>query len=56
MGDILPIGAHFPRFGKRAEITIGPPFRVDQFLNLPNTRETWQKIAGYVMERIAALQ
>jgi 1-acyl-sn-glycerol-3-phosphate acyltransferase len=56
MGDILPIGAHFPRFGKRAEIIIGPPFRLDQFLNLPNTGETWQQIADYVMERIAALQ
>ncbi len=55
MGDILPIGAHFPRFGKNAEIVVGPPFRVDQFLALPNNRETWQKIADHVMERIAAL-
>jgi 1-acyl-sn-glycerol-3-phosphate acyltransferase len=56
MGDILPIGARFPRFGRRAEIIVGPPFRVDQFLSLPNTRETWQRIADHVMERIAALE
>jgi 1-acyl-sn-glycerol-3-phosphate acyltransferase len=56
MGDILPIGARFPRFGRRAEIIVGSPFRVDQFLSLPDTRETWQRIADHVMERIAALE
>jgi 1-acyl-sn-glycerol-3-phosphate acyltransferase len=56
MGDILPIGARFPRVGQRAEIIVGSSFRVDQFLSLPNTRETWQSIADHVMERIAALE
>lgn len=56
MGEILPIGARFPRFGRTAEVIVGPPFTIDQFRTLPNTRETWQKIADHVMERIAELE
>lgn len=56
MEQILPIGARFPRLGRRAEIIIGPPFRVDEFRSLPNNPETWQRIADRVMERIAELR
>lgn len=56
MEQILPIGSHFPRIGKRVEILIGEPFRIDQFRSLPNNRETWQAIADYVMSKIAALR
>ncbi len=56
MEQVLPIGSHFPRIGKRVEIIVGEPFRIDQFRSLPNNRDTWQAIADYVMSRIAALR
>jgi hypothetical protein len=34
---------------------IGPPFSVDDLRALPNTKETWQKIADRLMEKIAEL-
>ncbi len=56
MERVLPIGSRFPRIGKRVEIRVGPPFRIDQFLSLPNNRATWQAIADHVMSKIAALR
>jgi hypothetical protein len=44
-----------PRVGKRVDIVIGPPFSVDDLRALPNTKETWQKIADRLMEKIAEL-
>ncbi len=56
MEKILPIGSRFPRIGQHAEISIGAPFRIDDFRSLPNTPETWQKISDHLMQRIADLQ
>ena len=53
--QVLPIGSVVPRIGKRVEIVIGPPFSVDDLRALPNTKETWQKIADRLMEKIADL-
>jgi monolysocardiolipin acyltransferase len=53
---VLPVGARLPRIGNRVEIIIGPAFTIEPFRSLPNTRETWQLIAGHLMERIAALR
>jgi 1-acyl-sn-glycerol-3-phosphate acyltransferase len=55
LDQLLPIGSVIPRIGKRVDIVIGPPFSVDDLRVLPNTRETWQKIADRVMEKIAEL-
>ncbi len=55
LDQLLPIGSVVPRIGKRVDIMIGPPFRVDDLRALPDTRETWQKIADRVMEKIAEL-
>ena len=55
LDQVLPIGCVAPRIGKRVEIVIGPPFSVDDLRALPNTRETWQKIADRLMARIAEL-
>ena len=55
LDKVLPIGAVVPRIGKRVEIVIGPPFSVDDLRALPNTQETWQKIADRLMEKIAEL-
>ena len=55
LDQVLPIGAVVPRIGKRVDIVIGPPFSVDDLRALPNTQETWQKIADRVMEKIAEL-
>lgn len=52
---VLPIGSVVPRVGKRVDIVIGPRFSVDDLRALPNTRDTWQKIADRVMEKIAEL-
>jgi 1-acyl-sn-glycerol-3-phosphate acyltransferase len=52
---VLPIGSVVPRIGKRVDIVIGPPFSVDDLRALPNTKETWQKIADRLMEKIAEL-
>jgi len=40
---------------RRVGIVIGPPFNVDDLHALPNTKETWQKIADRLMEKIAEL-
>jgi 1-acyl-sn-glycerol-3-phosphate acyltransferase len=53
--EVLPIGSVVPRVGGRVDIVIGPPFSVDDLRALPNTRETWQKIADRLMEKIASL-
>jgi 1-acyl-sn-glycerol-3-phosphate acyltransferase len=55
LDQLLPIGSVVPRIGKRVDIVIGPPFRVDDLRTLPNTMETWQEIADRVMEKIAEL-
>ncbi|HET7874311.1 MAG TPA: lysophospholipid acyltransferase family protein [Methylomirabilota bacterium] len=52
---VLPIGCVVPRVGRRVEVLIGPPFGIEELRALPNTRETWQKIADRVMEKIAEL-
>ena len=55
LDQVLPIGAVVPRIGKRVDIVVGPPFTVDDLRALPNTQETWQKIADRLMEKIAEL-
>ena len=55
LDQVLPIGSVVPRIGKRVDIVIGPPFSVDDLRTLPNTKETWQKIADRLMEKIAEL-
>ena len=55
LDQVLPIGCVVPRVGKRVDILIGPPFSVDELRALPNTKETWQKIADRLMEKIADL-
>ena len=55
LDQVLPIGSVIPRIGKRVEIVIGPPFSVDDLRELPNTKETWQKIADRLMEKITEL-
>ena len=55
LDQVLPIGCVVPRIGKRVDIVIGPPFSVDDLRALPNTKETWQKTADRVMEKIAEL-
>jgi len=55
LDQVLPIGSVVPRVGKRVDIVIGPPFSVDDLRALPNTKETWQKIADRLMEKIADL-
>jgi 1-acyl-sn-glycerol-3-phosphate acyltransferase len=55
LDQVLPNGSVVPRIGKRVDIVIGPPFSVDDLRALPNTRETWQKIADRLMEKIAEL-
>jgi 1-acyl-sn-glycerol-3-phosphate acyltransferase len=52
---VLPRDSVIPRIGKRVEIVIGPRFSVDDLRALPNTQETWQKIADRLMEKIAEL-
>jgi 1-acyl-sn-glycerol-3-phosphate acyltransferase len=55
LDQVLPIGSVVPRVGKRVEVLIGPAFSVEDLRALPNTRETWQKIADRLMEKIALL-
>jgi hypothetical protein len=55
LDQVLPIGSVVPRIGKRVDIVIGPLFSVDDLRALPNTKETWQKIADRLMEKIAEL-
>jgi 1-acyl-sn-glycerol-3-phosphate acyltransferase len=55
LDQVLPIGSVVPRIGKRVDIVIGPPFRVDDLRKLPNTKETWQKITDRLMGKIADL-
>ena len=55
LDQVLPIGSVVPRVGKRVEVVIGPAFSVEDLRALPNTRETWQKIADRLMEKIALL-
>jgi len=54
LDQVLPIGAGAPRIGKRIYVSIGDPIYFDEELKLPNTPETWRKMAGRVMDGIRA--
>lgn len=54
MRDVLPIGSHIPRIGRRIHVSYGSPVDYDEFLDLPRNRETAQAVVDKVMDRIRA--
>ena len=53
MDQVLPIGARFPRIGKRVSIYFGHPIEYDDLAKIGRSREVAQKIVDRVMDRVA---
>jgi 1-acyl-sn-glycerol-3-phosphate acyltransferase len=56
MRDVLPIGSHVPRVGKRVYVSYGAPIDYSEFLTSPRTREVAQALMDRVMDAIRAQQ
>ena len=56
MDKVLPIGRAFPRFFQRVSVIFGKPIPMDDLLQLPDGKETSQKIINRVMGHIAQLR
>ena len=56
MDQVLPIGTARPRFFKKIQVVFGDPVPVDDLFDLPDNKETSQKIIDRVMEHIAELK
>ncbi|MBI2569311.1 MAG: 1-acyl-sn-glycerol-3-phosphate acyltransferase [Candidatus Schekmanbacteria bacterium] len=56
MEEILPVGARFPRIGKRARIAFGAPIDLSEYYELPAGKDTSQLIVNRVMAEIAVLR
>lgn len=54
--DVLPIGARFPRIGRRIRIAFGQPLELAAYYDLPPGKPTSQLIVARVMAEIAALR
>ncbi len=52
MDELLPIGARFPRVGKRVTVYIGKPLDYSEFQDRPRSKETAQELVDRVMERL----
>lgn len=52
MDDVLPVGALFPRIGKRVAVYFGKPLDYSDLIAGPRSREMAQAIVDRVMERI----
>jgi len=52
MNDVLPIGRYVPRVFKRIYVSFGPPVDYAEFVTLPRTRETAQRLIDSIMEKI----
>ena len=56
MDQVLPIGTVRPRLFKQIRVIFGDPVPVEDLFELPDCKETSQKIIDRVMEHIAALR
>jgi len=54
--EVLPVGTHFPKFGKKIRIIIGEPVNFDEFFKMENCPETWKAISEKIMEVIKELK
>ena len=52
MNDVLPIGRYVPRVFKRISVSFGAPVDYSEFVTLPRTRETAQRLIDSIMEKI----
>lgn len=56
MRDILPVGCHIPRLGKKVRVIVGEPIYFEEFYKKENVPDTWREIAQKVMDEIALLK
>jgi len=56
MRHLLPVGARWPRIGKRLEVYVGEPVKLDDLFQLPPCKETSELIVARVMAAIGELQ
>jgi len=56
MRDMLPVGTHFPKFGKKVRIIIGEPVFFDEYFEMENCPETWKAISDKIMSEIKNLK
>ncbi len=54
--EILPIGSHLPRIGRKVSIIVGDPIDMSDLYRLKEGRETYQKIADRMIEAIVTLR
>ena len=53
---ILPVGAHKLSFGHKLSVKIGPQLDMKTFYQMPDEKNTWEQIAQYALQSIAALE
>ncbi len=56
MRDILPVGTHVPRIGKKVRVILGEPIFFDEFFEMENSPETWKAISDKIMTEITKLK
>lgn len=52
MNEVLPIGRYVPRVFRRICVCYGPPVDYTEFVTLPRTRETAQRLVDSIVEKI----
>lgn len=56
MREMLPVGTHFPKAGKKIRIMIGEPIFFDDLFTMENNPETWKLISDRIMTEIKNLK
>jgi 1-acyl-sn-glycerol-3-phosphate acyltransferase len=56
MEKVLPIGCSFPKLFKKVDVIFGKPIDFGDLLDLPDCKESSQKVIDRVMEEIAGLE
>ena len=54
--ELLPIGSHRLKFGKRVEVIVGDPIDMSDLYALDDSREVYQKIADRMIDTLRALR
>jgi 1-acyl-sn-glycerol-3-phosphate acyltransferase len=56
MRELLPVGTHVPKTGKKIRVIIGEPIFFDEFFEMENAPDTWIAISAKIMTEITKLK
>ncbi len=54
--NILPVGTHFPKVGKKIRVIIGEPVFFDDYFKMDNSPAAWKAISDRIMDEIKYLK